>query len=291
MKKIALTSLLAVFAISGAHAANVIDGNPLYMPAQNHFYSVTDLYSHTGEHANGDKQIKDWTLSEEFGYGVMDNLAINLRTALHEEQGFDDYSMGDLGFKVTYRALDMGAWKADLFGEFAIDGGSIFDHVKKNDEGKKETYWFDEEHNMYNWTAGIRGGYTTSLFTVAGRVEFTYTNTESFNWGDEGMHTWTFGLDGQYVINDDWNLVGTVEYKGVSSDKTEIYGVEYDIKNAGRWFGEFGVNYNIDATKYVGLYINGTMNHWKGDDLEEAHKKGWGFEEGFGFGAKFGIDF
>ncbi len=278
MKKIALTSLLAVFAISGAHAANVIDGNPLYMPAQNHFYSVTDLSSHTGEYANGDKQIEDWTLAEEFGYGVMDNLAINLRTALHEGQSFDDYSMGDLGFKVTYRALDMGAWKADVFGEFAIDGGSIFDHVKADDK----TYWFDEEHNMYNWTAGIRGGYTTSVFTVAGRVEFAYTNTESFNWGDEGMHTWTFGLDGQYVINDDWNLVGTVEYKGVSDDKP--YGV--DAENMGRWFGEFGVNYNIDATKFVGAYINGGLYHQDGD----SHDK-WGWEEGFGFGAKFGIDF
>ena len=47
MKKLALTSLLAVFAISGAHAANVIDGNPLYMPGQNHFYSVSTLGSHT----------------------------------------------------------------------------------------------------------------------------------------------------------------------------------------------------------------------------------------------------
>ena len=41
MKKLALTSLLAMFAVSGANAANVIDGNPLYMPEQNHFYSVT----------------------------------------------------------------------------------------------------------------------------------------------------------------------------------------------------------------------------------------------------------
>ena len=47
MKKIALTSLLAVFTASGAMAANVIDGNPLYMPGQNHFYSVTNLSSHT----------------------------------------------------------------------------------------------------------------------------------------------------------------------------------------------------------------------------------------------------
>ena len=268
MKKIALTSLLAVVAASGANAANVIDGNPLYMPGQNRFYSVTDLYSHTGK--IGDyKRIEDWTLAEEFGYGILDNLAVNVRTALNEAQSFDDYGMGDLGVKLTFRALDLGAWKADVYGEYAIDGNSIFDHVKADNK----TYWFDKDHNGYTWMTGIRGGYTTSLFTVAGRVEFAYENTESFNWNDDGMHTWTFGLDGQYVINDDFNLVATVEYKGLSDSWA---------KNAGRWLGEFGVNYNFDATKFVGLYVNGEIAHATGD---------WEWEDGFGFGAKFGIDF
>lgn len=282
MKKIALTSLLAVMAVSGARAANIIDGNPLYMPGQNRFYSVTDLYSHTGK-VGDEKQIKNWTLAEEFGYGILDNLAVNVRTAMNEQQSFDDYGMGDLGLKVTFRALDMGAWKADVYGEYGINGDSIFGHVKDPDD---KTYWFDKDLTEYSWMAGIRGGYTTSLFTVAGRVEFAYENTESFNWNDEGLHTWTFGLDGQFVINNDWNLVGTVEYKGVSSETTEIYGAEVDVKNAGRWFGEFGVNYNFDATKFVGLYINGSLNHHDGDAADE-----WGWDEGFGFGAKFGIDF
>ena len=278
MKKLALTSLLAVVAVSGANAANVIDGNPLYMPGQNHFYSVTDLYSHTGEYANGDKQIKDWTLAEEFGYGILNNLAVNVRTALKEAQGFDDYGMGDLGLKVTFRALDLGGWKADVYGEYGIDGGSIFWHSDAEDD----TFWFDKDYNRYTWMAGIRGGYTTYLFTVAGRVEFAYENTESFNWGDDGVHTWTFALDGQYVINNDWNLVATVEYKGVSDD--EPYGVKNE--NMGHWMGEFGVNYNIDATKFVGAYINGGLYHQDGDSHDD-----WGWEEGFGFGAKFGIDF
>ena len=47
MKKVALTSLIAMFAFAGAHAANVIDGNPLYMPKAGHFYSVSDLGSHS----------------------------------------------------------------------------------------------------------------------------------------------------------------------------------------------------------------------------------------------------
>ena len=266
MKKLALTSLMAVFAVSGAHAANVIDGNPLYMPGQNHFYSVTDLYSHS-------EDTDSWKLAEEFGYGILDNLAVNVRTALAEEESFDDYGMGDLGVKLTFRALDLGAWKADVYGEYGINGGSVFYHSKAADD----TFWFDRDFTNYNWTAGIRGGYTTARFTVAGHVEFAYENTESFNWNDEGMHTWTFGLDGQYVINDDWNLVAGIEYKGLSDSWAD---------NAGEWTGEFGVNYNIDSTKFVGLYVNGAMDHWK-----DNGEKGWEAEDGFGFGAKFGIDF
>ena len=266
MKKLALTSLMAVFAVSGAHAANVIDGNPLYMPAQNHFYSVTDLNSHS-------ENADSWALEEEFGYGILDNLAVNVKAAIVEEEGFDDYGMGDLGLKMTFRALDLGAWKADLYGEYATEGGTIFAHSKAADD----TFWFDRDFIDYKWAAGIRGGYTTSVFTVAGRVEFAYENTESFNWNDEGMHTWTFALDGQYVINNDWNLVATVAYKGYSDSWAD---------NAGEWMGEFGVNYNIDATKFVGLYVNGAMDHWK-----DNGEKGWEVEDGFGFGAKFGIDF
>lgn len=262
MKKIALTSLLAVFAVSGAHAANVIDGNPLYMPGQDRFYSVTDLYSHS-------KNTDSWTLGEEFGYGISDNLAVNVRAALAESEKFDDYGMGNLGVKLTFRALDLGAWKADVYGEYGANGGSIFWHSNVADD----TFWFDKDYTEYTWMAGIRGGFIGSDWTVAGRVEFAYRNTESFNWNDEGMHTWTFGLDGQYVINDDFNLVATAEYMGVSDSWA---------KNNGRWFGEFGVNYNIDATKFVGLYVNGEIAHATGD---------WEWEEGFGFGAKFGIDF
>ncbi|MFQ6777958.1 MAG: hypothetical protein ACLRFI_01505 [Alphaproteobacteria bacterium] len=266
MKKIVLTSLLAMVAASGANAANVIDGNPLYMPGQNHFYSVTSLNSHS-EHTD------DWTLAEEFGYGIMDNLAVNVRAAMEEQESFDYYGVGELGVKLTFRALDQGEWKADVFGEYGIGGPSVFYHDGITDDN----FWFDKDLNEYSWKAGVRGGYTTSLFTVAGRVEFAYDNTESFNWDEEGRHTWTLGLDGQYVIDNDFNLVASVEYTGLTDSWAH---------NAGRWFGEFGVNYNFDATKFAGLYVNGSLNHQDGAAADE-----WGWDDGFGFGAKFGIDF
>ena len=266
MKKLALTSLMAVFAVSGAHAANVIDGNPLYMPGQNHFYSVTDLYSHS-------ENTDSWTLGEEFGYGITDKLAVAVKADMMEEESFDVYGMGNLALKATFRALDLGAWKGDVYGEYATEGATIFVHSDTADD----TFWFDKDFINYSWKAGVRGGYTTSVFTVAGHVEFAYTNSESFNWNDEGMHTWTVGVDGQYVINDDWNLVAGIEYKGLSDSWAD---------NAGEWTGEFGVNYNIDSTKFVGAYVNAAMDHWKDNGT-----KGWEVEDGFGFGAKFGIDF
>ena len=101
----------------------------------------------------------------------------------------------------------------------------------------------------------------------------------------------TLGVDGQFVLDSHWNLVGGVEYIGITNDHLAYDGNEMPakVKNAGLWTGYFGVNYNIDATKYVGAYINGTMDHWKGDAAKG--EKGWGFEDGFGYGLKFGIQF
>ena len=73
---------------------------------------------------------------------------------------------------------------------------------------------------------------------------------------------------------------------------TDVKGIA-DVENAGVWTGYFGVNYNIDTTKFIGAYVGATMDHWKGDadKLVAVPEKGWGFKDGFGFGMKFGIDF
>ena len=275
MKKLALTSLLAFMAVSGAHAANVIDGNPLYMPRAGHFYSVTDLSSHS-------EDTDLWTLGEEFGYGISDKLGINLKTSFVEREGFDDYAWQDLALKATFRAFADGNVVADVYGAYAAGpivplGGGLVAHSKVADD----TFWFDKDLINYTWTAGVRMGYTTGALTLAGHFEYDYINTESFNWNEEGAgwtnHAMKFGLDGQYVIDQSWNLVAGAEYKGYLDDEAD---------NSGTWTGYFGVNYNIDATKFVGAYINGSMNHHGGTNADE-----WETEDGFGFGAKFGIDF
>jgi len=274
MKKLFLTSLLAVFAASGAQATNVIDGNPLYMPRAGHFYSVTDLSSHTHVANTADTV----TLGEEFGYGISDKLGIRITTNFEEDEEFDAYRWGDFGIAGAYRFFDDGGWKADVIGEYAV--GPVYDYHRP---------FLAKADTDYLWTLGVRGGYVAHNWTIAGHAYFHYFNDESFNWnedkGFQGMHMATLGLDGQYLIDSQWNLVAGVEYMGILDD--ELYGTPgWKIKNAGTWEGYFGVNYNIDATKFVGAYINGSMNHQGGTGADE-----WEFDDGFGFGMKFGIDF
>ena len=262
MKKIALTSLLAVVAASAAHASvNMIDGDPLYMPRAGHFYSETSLASTT-------KKTENWMLGEEFGYGITDRFAISLATSLAEEESFDLFGWQGLSLNATYRVLNQGHWRADLVGSYNIDGW-----LYSYDEELDETNFMEKEDLNYVWKAGIRGGYTTARFTIAGHLMFNYGNSESFNWGDDGMHRIAVGLDGQYVINRSWNLVAGLEYSGSIDD---------GVRNAGLLNGDFGVNYNIDSSHYIGAYVSGEMSHKTGD---------WKWVNGMGFGVKFGADF
>ncbi|MBO7645067.1 MAG: hypothetical protein J6S57_02035 [Alphaproteobacteria bacterium] len=273
MKKIALTSLIAMFAFAGAHAANVIDDNPLYMPKKGHFYSISDVNSHSGK-----QEAKTWNFDEEFGYGITNRLAIDVATRIRDDRSFDEWSWGSTSFDLTYRILNKTNWKLDLIGKYAV-----------NPVWGDHRPFLEADDTDYTWTAGVRGGFTNARFTVAGHAMFNYENTESFNWnekaGKRGVHTLDLGVDGQLVLCNRWNLVAGVEYTGVLDN--EWYGVPGEkVKNAGTWEGMFGANFNIDSTKFVGAYVKADMNHRGGTNNDE-----WKVQNGFGFGAKFGIDF
>lgn len=261
MKKIALTSLIAMFAFAGAHAANVIDGNPLYMPKKGHAYSVTTLGSHSGS-----EEIKSWGAEEEFGYGITDKLAVTVDTTVTDERSFDQWAWDDMSFGLTFRALEKGAWKLDLVGGYGV--GPVWDNHRP---------FLDKDDTGYAWTVGVRGGYAASNWTVAGHALFNYLNTESFNWNDDGMHVWQLGVDAQYVMCPHMNVVAGVEYTGLTDSWA---------KNAGSWDATLGLNFNIDTTKYVGVYVGAEMDHQGGANNDE-----WDVQNGFNFGAKFGIDF
>lgn len=266
MKKIALTSLLAVFAVSGAGAANLVN-SPLYLPEQNHFASVTSLGSHTRH-----DQDNNWNLNERFMYGVTDKLAVGVNADFDEDNWFDSYGWDSISFDATYRFLNKNGLIADAIAGYGVAGVWPY-HMA----------FLDKNETEYSWWAGFRTGYTTNRWTIAGHANFVYltddsNGSESFNWNDEGLHVLAVGIDGQYLLDSHWNVVAGIEYMGVLDDENHTT----KIKDAGSWTGNIGMNYNIGKTKYVGVYVNGELEHDTGD---------WEFVDGFGFGARFGIDF
>jgi opacity protein-like surface antigen len=275
MKKIALSSLIAVFAVSGAHAANVIDGNPLYMPKAHHFYSVTDLETST-------RNVDAITLGEQLGYGVSDKMTVLIGTSLSQEDWFETGAWNDMELGLAYRFADQKNWKWDVMANYKVSpvlgSGNNVQH-RHFMHGR----FLDKDDTMYTWTVGVRGGYTTPDFTIAGHVMMDYENTKSFNWDQDrrpdalGLHTLRAGLDAQVVLNKSVNLVSGAEYQKQLDHYSEVLG---------SWKLLFGANYNIDATKFVGAYITKDVTHTK------AVADGtWELQDGFGLGAKFGIDF
>lgn len=270
MKKIALTSLLAVFAVSGAQAAakNVLDGNPLYMPQENHFVSETYLESDT-------RTTNDVTLGERFGYGITDNFMVALETSASEFDAFDTASWNELALDGTYRVIGEGAWKLDLTAGYAVAPMRAY-----------HSDFLDKDLTTYFWTAGVRGGYVEKDWTLMGRLNFIYANTESFNWNEDDAawngdvmwanHTLNVGFSGFWKMSDYWTGI-------VSADYYKILDHYSEPDAAGYWDLSAGLNFSIDATKYVGIYVTKEINH--------VAKGEWEAANGFGFGTKFGIDF
>ena len=284
MKKIALTSLLAVVAASAAHASvNVIDGNPLYMPMKGHFYSETSLSSDTNN-------VDEWALGEKFGYGITDRVAISVNTSMSEAYWFkgikdvdldapeydgNGNSWNELGADLTWRVVNDKAWKLDLMGGFEMD--PVWgDHVP----------FLDKDATTYEWTAGVRGGYVNNDWTLSAHANFIYANTEAFNWGDDDAtyldgefwmnHILNLGVAGHWTMSDTWSAYASADYYKILDRYNEL-------TNKGHWDLTLGLNMNIDTTKYVGAYLTKTVT-----------RKQYGqmfINDGYGFGLKFGIDF
>ena len=271
MKKIALTSLLAVFAVSGAYAANIIDGNPIYMPKAGHFYSVTSVDTSTNN-------VDVFDFGEHIGYGILDRWTVDIGTSITGDDWFNHTQWNELDLNTTVRVVDNTHWKWDLMGGYAVypiwaDGGHKFMHGS----------FLGHENTEYMWTYGVRGGYTTGGLTIAGHIATDYANTESFNWRHKGRHLLRVGVDGQYVLNKEWNLVAGAEYFKSLNQYSHLLG---------KWKLTFGANYNIDATKYVGVYVSKDVVHMPARDLNGEMQDGrWEIQDGFGIGAKFGVDF
>ncbi len=306
MKKIALTSLLAVFAAAGANAANTMDGNPLYMPQKGHFYSETALSTHTNN-------MNGVTLAEEFGFGITDRLAISVNTSASESNWFkgnkeaatDDQDqdetyplVGDawnnLGADIAWRVINDKAWKLDVRGGFEM--GSVPFNTLVVSEGQFATVgsvwgdhakFMDKDNTFYTWKLDVRGGYVTEDWTLAAHAGMLYVNNEAFNWGDSdpmwANHIMNLGVAGHWTMSDTWSAYASADYYKIMDHYNEE-------ATRGYWDLTLGLNLNIDDTKYVGVYATRTMYRFNGGYLDVQGRVA-PITDGFTVGAKFGIDF
>jgi len=227
---------------------NVINGNPLYRPAEGRFYSVTSLES--------DTSFKPYALNEQFGFGITDRLAVSLSTTGSTSDTFKSGTFGwdNFGLGASFRWLNDTNWKGDVYGTLSANRGM-------------EKTWWNQDDNFYIWTAGAKFGYATCTWTVNGLFEYDYANTGAFNWNDQGQHLYKVGLEGQYAFNEDWNVTASVLYWMPN------------FSDANFFSGKLGLNYNIDTTKYVGAYVFQTLDN----DNKFADDTGLGLQFGIDF--------
>lgn len=271
MKKIILTSLLTVFAVSSANAANIINDNPLYRPSKGHFYSVTSLDTGMGYDNEAAADYRTWIASETFGYGITDKLSLYIDTAATATypQGptsQDNYAWNNLGLTVNYRGIDSGVAKMDVYAGMK--------QLYSDDTGFATTTGLETIANM--WTVGTKAGVVMKDWTLAGTAEYNY-------WSDDmsgvnyDFSTWNFGLDGQYEMSSNWNITAGLLYTFVEADRV-IEPVADAAYGDGDLTGKLGINYNIDSQKYVGVYTAHVLNADTNKDMYKV-------------GVKFGMDF
>lgn len=218
--------------MSGASAVNIINGNPFYNPAQGRFYN---LFTPLEVNSEFDRFV----MADEFGYGVSDDFAIHVATSgsydSSDNPKFGKWSWNDLEFGFDW----------DLWHENELHA-EVYGHVKQI---------YDTRENLqtvaYNWTAGARVGRMTNDWTIAGVVQVDYLNDDL---PQDTFDAWamTVGVQGQYVLNDNWNVIGEMLFD------FDLFDKYYDGERLR--FG-FGVNYNLDTTKYVGVYASKDVVH------------------------------
>ena len=288
--------------------SNVMDGNPLYIPTENHGYSITTLGYGTKElelYGLFDSyKMSMYGINEEFGFGITDRFTLfgGVDTAFAEinEQNYgvlyEFYqNQADIFVGGIYRLIDHDSWKMDMLGQYRVNGAYSKLESDYNYSWEK---FFDAEFTDYVWSFGLRGGYISPRFTLAGHTYFYYENTKSFNWdaikGKQGKHSILIGLDGQFVLNRFINVVAGVDYS-TRLDTTDRGDTDIQIETPDILVGTVGLNVNVNKNTFVGLYAKGYLNT-PFDYVEKSANTGSVIyseetKENFEAGLKIGVDF
>jgi hypothetical protein len=240
MKKplLALTLTLTLFA---ANAENIMNNNPFYSPEQGHFYGITQVQ--TDSKAN----FRSFGTAQEIGYGITDKLQVWVATG------------GSFDFHKN--AEDRAAW--DFLNVGLSTWTEVFDDWEFVLDGSIEQSYNDGSVTAHQYNVTVMFGYATYKLTLAGVTEYNHIKGRGQYLN---VNLWAFGLAGQYVINDSWNITADAKYWFID-DNDEV--------NA-----KVGLNYNFDATKFIGAHVRKSL--WTKNDDDKSR---------FEYGITFGIDF
>ena len=248
MKKIfAIGALICVNC--AANAQNVFDGNPLYHPNQGRFYNVLTPVEF-------DTNLELYKMRDVFGYGITDNFSVMIETSgsydSSDNPEFGKWAWNDLAVGFDWSIAQQGEYHSEIYGR----GQQIY-----NTKHHLETI-------AYNWTLGARVGRMTDVWTIAGVVELDYLNDDMPH-DDYDAWAMTVGLMGQYILDQKWNVVAKMMFD------FDLFDKYYDGE---RLVAGVQMNYNIDSTKYIGVYTTKDVIH----NFDNAP---------MAFGVLFGIDF
>lgn len=249
MTKMFLFSGVLVCLSGVANAGNIMNGSPFYNPAAGRFYNIL-----TPVQANS--KFDYFVMADEFGYGVTDAFTIHIATSgsydSSDNPQFGKWSWNDLEFGFDWDLWQQGQLQAGTYG----DVKQVFD----TKDGLETV--------AYNWTMGAQVGRMTDKWSVAGIVEVDYLNDDL---PQDTFDAWamTVGAQSQIIIDNHWNLVGGLLFDFDLFDK---------YYNGERLRLQFGVNYNFDSTKYLGVSLEKDIVH----SFDSAPAK---------IGVKFGVDF
>ena len=233
MKKIFLLSVLVSGIAQTANATHVFNGNPMYHPGRGRFYNVLSPIEF-------DTKFERFVVADEFGYGISDALTVLIQTSgsydSSDSPEFGKWAWNDLGVGVEWAVDDSGNYHTEIFG------------------GVTQNY--DMRHDFdvagYNWTLGTRVGRFFDDWTFAGvvRVDYLYGTNNPFNYDAWGM---SVGMEGQYILNPQWNFVADLMFNFDLFDDYYDYAEQLVI--------DFGINYNFSDTKYIGARVSKDWAH------------------------------
>ncbi len=249
MKKILVVSGVLFGGLTGANAANVINGNPLYSPTKGRFYN---LFTPIQVNSEFDRFV----MADEFGYGITDTLVAMVQTAASYDSSdnpeFGKWSWNHLKVGLDWTVADDGEYQTEIYGR-AMQVYDTRQHL---------------ETIAYNWTIGAQMGRMTDNWAMAGVVQVDYLNDDVDH---KNADAWamTVGIQGQYIVDNHWNLTADLMFD------FDLFDEYYDGEQLRL---KFGINYNLDATKYIGFFVAKDLVH----NFERAPAE---------MGVTFGIDF